>query len=192
MKLLIILYFLFTNTQNDTIYIKNDTFEVIYSEELEQPLEVRYEVKCTSNLFSRKGLDFYKVEGIKTSDNLDYVNNFYDKGHLAPAGSFNCNEKMLNETFSYLNCALQRQELNRGVWKYLETHERILAQRYNVKVVVKCIFSKESIKLKTGATIPDAFYKEIHYNNIVEIYYFPNEVPRYRKFISYKIKNPLN
>ena len=121
----------------------------------------------------------------------DYVNNFYDKGHLAPAGSFNCNEKMLIETFSYLNCALQRQELNRGVWKYLENHERVLAQRYKVNVIVKCVFSKNSIRLKTGATIPDAFYKEIYYDNKVEIYYFPNEVPKYRKYINYKIENPL-
>lgn len=191
MKVLIILYFLFTSIQSNIIYVKNDTFEVLYSEELEQPLEVKYEVKCISNIFSRKGLDFHKVDGINTSDDLDYVNNFYDKGHLAPAGSFNCNEKMLIETFSYLNCALQRQELNRGVWKYLENHERVLAQRYKVNVIVKCVFSKNSIRLKTGATIPDAFYKEIYYDNKVEIYYFPNEVPKYRKYINYKIENPL-
>ena len=172
----------------DRVYVKNNTFEVTYSEVLEQPIEVKYEVKCTDNIYSRKGLDFYKVDGIKTSDDKDYSNNFYDKGHLAPAANFNCDEKMLYETFSYLNCALQRQELNRGTWKYLENHERVLAQRYTVSVTVKCIFTKGSVKLKTGATVPDGFYKIIKYNNEVEVYYFPNDIPKYRSYNNYRIK----
>ncbi len=175
-------------TLREKVYFKNDTFTVTYSEVLEQPLEVIYEVKCTDNIYSRKGLDFYKVDGIKTSDDKDYSNNFYDKGHLAPAANFNCNEKMLYDTFSYLNCALQRQELNRGAWKYLENYERMLAQRTKVKVIVRCVFSKNSIRLKTGATVPDGFYKILKYDNKIEIYYFPNIIPTSSKFRDYKIK----
>lgn len=186
--IILISILLLNDTPRDKVYVKNDTFEVTYSEVFEQPLEVKYEVKCTNNIYSRKGLDFYKVDGIKTSDDQDYSNNFYDKGHLAPAASFNCDEKMLNNTFSYLNCALQRQELNRGAWKYLENYERILAQRNDVKIIVKCVFSKNSIKLKTGATVPDGFYKILKYENKTEVYYFPNEIPKYRKFRDYRVK----
>lgn len=174
--------------RRDKVYFKNKTFSVIYSEKLEQPLELEYEVKCTNNLYSRKGLDFYKVDGIITSDDNDYSNNFYDKGHLAPAANFNCDEEMLYETFSYLNCALQHQDLNRGTWKYLENYERMLALKYKVSVKVKCTFSKSSKVLNTGATIPDGFFKIIKYNDKTEIYYFPNISPTSRKFRDYKIK----
>lgn len=174
--------------RRDKVIVKNETFSVIYSEKLEQPLEVEYEVKCTNNIYSRRGLDFYKVDGIITSDDQDYSNNFYDKGHLAPAANFNCNEKMLYETFSYLNCALQHQDLNRGAWKYLENYERMLALKYKVSVKVKCTFSKKSTILDTGATVPDGFYKILKYNNKIEVYYFPNIKPTSRKFRDFKIK----
>ena len=72
-------------------------------------------------------MNFYTQEGIETSDNYDYVNNEYDKGHMAPAGSLNCDTDMLYKTFSYVNCALQQENLNRGVWKKLENRERVLS-----------------------------------------------------------------
>ena len=52
--------------------------------------------------------------------NDDYVNNVWDKGHLAPAAAFNCDRETIKKTFSYLNCALQHEGLNRGPWKELE------------------------------------------------------------------------
>lgn len=178
----------FTQKLRDRVEVKNDTFHVIYSEVLEQPIVVEYVVRCTDNLYSRKGLDFYKVSGIKTSDNKDYVNNIWDKGHLAPAANFNCDEKMLYETFSYLNCALQHQDLNRGTWKYLENYERMLSLKHKVHVRVECIFSKESEVLPTGATIPDGFIKILYYDNKIDKYYFPNIKPTSRKFRDYRIK----
>jgi DNA/RNA endonuclease G (NUC1) len=65
---------------------------------------------------------------------------------LAPAADFNCDLASLRKTFTYLNCALQYDELNRGVWRLLEEHERVLAKKY--KVEVRCVFSNKSIKLK--------------------------------------------
>ena len=59
-------------------------YKGIYSEVLEQPLEVEYTVKCPNGQASRKGMDFYTDDKIHTSDNDDYSNNIWDKGHLAP------------------------------------------------------------------------------------------------------------
>jgi DNA/RNA endonuclease G (NUC1) len=87
-------------------------------------------------------------QGYKTSDTRDYLNNVYDRGHLAPAADFNCDLASLRKTF-YLNCALQYDELNRGVWRLLEEHERVLAKKYKVDIEVRCVFSNKSIKLKT-------------------------------------------
>jgi len=172
----------------DSVHIKTDIYEIIYSEKLEQPLKVTYKVLCPNGTASRAGMDFYTNDTIKTSDNKDYINNQYDKGHMSPAGDFNCNKEMLYKTFSYLNCALQHENLNRGVWKLLESHERELAFKHKVVVVeIKCIFTKSSVKLSSGATIPDGFYKTIKYNNVIEKYYFKNESPTKRTYSDYLI-----
>jgi endonuclease G len=173
----------------DSILVKSDIFEISYSEKLEQPLRVKYKVSCPNGKATRKGMDFYTEKNYKTSDEKDYENNFYDKGHLAPAADFNCDKVMLYKTFTYLNCSLQNQYLNRGTWRLLELHERNLSKTYNnVEVEIKLIFSKNSIKLKTGATVPDAFIKVIKYNGIKEKYYFLNEKPKYKNIKSYIIK----
>jgi DNA/RNA endonuclease G (NUC1) len=87
-------------------------FKVLYSQEMEQPLEVWYKVECPNGTASRKGMDFYVCDSIHTSSAEDYENNVWDKGHMAPAASFSCNGNMIWQTFTYLNCALQHQDLN--------------------------------------------------------------------------------
>ena len=102
--------------------IQRDIFEVCYSTKKQQPLWLEYEVECTGGGFSRKGLNFKKdtqFAGV-TSNNADYYKNVWDKGHLAPAADFNCSYEKLKATFSFLNCALQHEKLNRGPWKNLE------------------------------------------------------------------------
>jgi endonuclease G len=171
----------------DKVHIKTDIYEVMYSEVLEQPIWVRYTVKCPNGDASRKGMDFYIVDSVKTSDQLDYVNNIYDKGHMAPAADFNCTKEMLYKTFSYLNCSLQNQDLNRTTWRLLEARERLLASENKIVTVeINCVYSRWSIKLNTGATVPDGYYKTIKYGNKIEKYYFKNEKPStldYSKFL---------
>ena len=160
----------------NAIIVENDIFKVRYSERLEQPLEIWYRVQCPYGDASRSGMDFYKVSGIKTSDNDDYVNNEWDKGHLAPAAAFNCDKETLKKTFSYLNCALQHEGLNRGPWKELEEFERGLAKiSEDVLVHIIVVFSESPSTVPGGATIPSAFIKEITFNGIVYSFLFPNE-----------------
>lgn len=157
--------------------IKTDIFTVVYSEEYEQPLMVTYQVLCPFGDASRQGLDFRKYEGVHTSDNYDYIGNEYDKGHIAPAAAFNCDRDMVKATFSYLNCALQHEGLNRGPWKELERFERNLAKMWevvNVKVVIH--FKNEPTYVKGGAQIPSGFTKIIEIEGVdTWEFYFPNE-----------------
>jgi endonuclease G len=161
----------------DSVYIKTDIYECVYSEVLEQPKFVRYTVLCPDGKAPRTGMDFYTDKEVKTSDNADYAHNVYDKGHMAPAADFNCTKEMLYKTFSYLNCALQHEGLNRVTWRLLEVKERELASKYNVVVEIRCVFDLNSVKLPTGATIPSGFYKTIYANNEVYQYYFDNSKP---------------
>ena len=170
----------------DSIYVKSAIFDIVYSEKLQQPKWIKYKVLCSEGNISRKGLDFYTCDSIKTSDNKDYENNEWDKGHLAPAADFNCDKNNLKSTFSYLNCVLQHEKLNRGTWRLLEAYERDLAKKYTVSVEIRMIYSKKSKILPSGATVPDAFIKTIYYNKTKEVYYFLNETPLYTDYTKYR------
>jgi len=175
-------------TLRDSIYIKTDIFEIVYSEVLQQPKFVRYSVQCPNGSASRKGMDFYTCDSIITSDNKDYEKNMWDKGHLAPAANFSCTRDMMYRTFTYLNCSLQQENLNRTTWRLLEARERELAKTQSVTVEIRCVYSPKSIVLPTGATVPDGYYKTIKYGNKIEKYYFKNEKPVSTDFTKYKIK----
>jgi len=174
---------------NEKKEIKVDAgiYEVLYSESLEQPKDVWYTVKCRDGKASRKGMDFYTNDSIHTSSSEDYEDNIWDKGHMAPAADFSCDKETLYKTFSYLNCSLQHQDLNRGVWRLLEAEERKLSKIQEVRVHIVLAFSEGSKKLYTGATVPDGFRKEIYYSNKVDIYYFKNKKPTSRDFKKFKI-----
>lgn len=175
--LLLIPLLSFVPPKRNKVAFKSDIFKGEYSETLEQPLWVEYKVLCPNGTASRTGMDFYTNDSIFTSDSKDYENNVYDKGHLAPAADFSCDKPTLFKTFSYLNCALQNQYLNRGVWRMLEVQERELAKKSDVKVKIVLDFNGKCEVLTSGATVPVGFFKYITVNNITTTYYFENERP---------------
>lgn len=172
----------------DSVYVKTDIYEVMYSETLEQPLWVKYQVQCTGPGASRKGMDFYRDKEIHTSDAKDYAYNEWDKGHMAPAADFNCTREMLYKTFSYLNCSLQHERLNRVHWRLLEDYERLLAHTEGpVRVEIKVIFDKNPRRVPAGAAIPIAYLKTIITSKKTLKFYFLNEAPKKPTFIDYQI-----
>jgi endonuclease G, mitochondrial len=187
--LLFLPLFLLSLAPRTSVLVKTDIYTVNYSETYQQPLSVEYTVLCPNGTASRKGMDFYTNDSIITSDNADYENNVYDKGHMAPAADFTCSTEMLRKTFSYLNCALQDQYLNRGTWRFLEAEERRLsAGKEKAKVLIKLEY-KNPIKLATGATVPSGFYKRIIVGKDTSMYYFPNSKPKSSDFKEFKIKS---
>lgn len=172
----------------DSVYVKTTIFEVVYSEVLEQPKWLKYQSTNRPKNVNRTGLDFYKVAYIYTSDAADYSKNVYDKGHLAPAATFADTEENMKATFSYLNCALQHQDLNRGEWRLLEEQERIWDATENLTIAVECVFGNNPQKLSTGASVPVKFRKHIHFtkSNKWQCYEFPNQTPT-KKWSEYSI-----
>lgn len=190
LKLIGLLLLLLTNLYSqshqlrDSVFIDKGIYEVMYSEKLEQPLWVKYKVTCLDGTVKRAGLNFYTESNYVTSDDSDYINNEWDKGHLAPAADFNCDKKSLFITFSYLNCSLQHKDLNRGLWRLLEIQERKWASKEPITVLIKLVFNN-SLKLKSGATVPSGFYKKIYFENShkVRVFYFKNITPPQGKTI---------
>jgi endonuclease G, mitochondrial len=186
--LLLLLPLLSFGQLRDSVYVKTDIYEVMYSETLEQPLWVKYQVACTDGKASRKGMDFYADKTVHTSDAKDYAYNVYDKGHCAPAADFNCNREMLFKTFSYLNCTLQNERLNRVHWRMLEDYERLLTITDGpVNVEIRMVFDKNPRRVASGAAIPSAFRKTIKTRNKTLCFYFRNEPPTKATFIDYQI-----
>ena len=171
--------------------VTTDIFSVVYDEGLEQPIKLSYRVQCPLGDASRNGLDFRKYDGVHTSDNDDYSNNVYDKGHLAPAAAFNCDREMVRSTFSYLNCALQHEGLNRGPWKELERFERDLAKVYfpsSVHVQVEILFEEEEEWLPTGALVPSGFKKTITTPENEWVFVFPNSDVAGQDWVNFRTK----
>lgn len=168
--------------------IKTDIYEIVYSQALEQPLNVKYRVLCPFGKAERTGMGFWKPDSIYTSDNEDYKDNVWDKGHMAPANCFNCSKDTLYQTFNYINSALQHQSLNRGVWARLEQFEKDLAKFYEVGVEINVEFKGTPNRLTTGAAIPRGFKKTIIFDNRKLVFYFPNEDTTGKQWIDFLVK----
>lgn len=176
----IFLLFSFTgDSYRNEANIKTPIFEVLYSEVLEQPLWLIYESTNRPTNVNRGSMDFYTEKDVHTSDKHDYYRNVWDKGHLAPAATFSDNMENLKQTFSYLNCALQDQYMNRGEWRFLEEQERKWDDSENLKVKVELVFEKDHIVLPTGGHVPTAMIKHIYFTkqNKWRCFDFPNVKP---------------
>jgi endonuclease G len=163
------------------VRIKNEVFEVLYSQSLEQPLVVKYRSTNRPTNVNRGAMDFYKEPNIKTSDAADYKSNIYDKGHGAPAATFSDNMINLKQTFSYLNCIMQDQYLNRGEWRLLEEQIRKWDDTENITVLIKTFFDTPVKRVPTGAAIPSYLQKHIYFekSNKWRCFVFLNQKPKF-------------
>ncbi len=163
----------------DSILVTTNIFEISYNEIFEQPNWVKYTVRDIVKNADRDGMNFYTVDSIYTSDDNDYYSNRWDRGHMAPAGSFNDSYENLYSTFTYLNVALQYDDLNRGAWVDLEEQIREWADELgDIAVEIYLEFASNHIVLNTGAHVPSAFYKFVSFpDGTKKCYYFPNITP---------------
>jgi endonuclease G len=163
------------------VRIKNNVFEVLYSQSLEQPLVIKYRSTNRPTNVNRGAMDFYKEVNIKTSDAEDYKANIYDKGHGAPAATFSDNMENLKQTFSYLNCIMQDKYLNRGEWRMLEEQIRKWDDTENITVLIKTFFDTPAKRVGTGAAIPSHLQKHIYFEKQKKwkCYVFLNEKPKF-------------
>ena len=168
-----------TRARVDSLLVSNNIFQISYNEKYEQPNWVKYTVRDIVKNADRDGMQFYTVDSIYTSDDQDYYSNRWDRGHMAPAGSFNDSYENLYSTFSYLNVALQYDDLNRGTWVQLEEQVRQWADELgDIDIEIYLEFDSSHIVLDTGAHVPTAFYKNVIFpDSSKKCYYFPNSAP---------------
>lgn len=163
----------------EEVYVQTPIFEVWYSEVKEQPTKLVYKSENRPTNVNRGSMDFYTEKEIHTSDKGDYYRNVYDKGHLAPAATFSDSMENLKQTFSYLNCALQNQYMNRGEWRLLEEQERKWDDTQTLVVTVELKWEGEYEILPTGGHIPTEMIKHIYFegDGIWKCFEFQNVKP---------------
>jgi len=161
------------------VIIENPVFKVWYSEIKEQPLKLIYTSTNRVKNVDRGSMNFYTEKEVHTSDNADYYRNVWDKGHLAPAATYSDSYENLRQTFSYLNCALQNQYLNRGEWRLLEEEEREWDDSQNLTITVDLVWDEGYEILPTGGHIPTDMIKHIYFENdkVWRCFEFENEKP---------------
>jgi len=145
------------------VIVENQVFKVWYNEVKEQPVKLIYTSTNRPKNVDRGNMNFYTESEVYTSNNADYYNNIWDKGHLAPAATYSDSMVNLKQTFSFLNCALQNQYLNRGEWRLLEEQEREWDDEQNLTITVDLVWDDGYEILPTGGHIPTDMIKHIYF-----------------------------
>ena len=168
-----------TNSNRTEVLITKSIYTISYNELYEQPNWITYISSNRPKLVDRGSMDFHLENGIHTSDDADYANNEYDKGHLAPAASFSDTYDNLYQTFSYVNCTMQKDDLNRTEWAQLETQERNWTSTLgDISVKIELIFNSGHEVRSTGVHVPSGFKKSLTFKDgSKKCYYFPNVSP---------------
>jgi len=163
----------------DEVIIENNVFKVWYSEVKEQPTKLIYTSTNRVKNVDRGSMNFYTERDVHTSDNQDYYRNVWDKGHLAPAATYSDSYENLKQTFSYLNCALQNQYLNRGEWRLLEEEEREWDDIQNLTITVELVWDEGYEILASGGHVPTDMIKHIYFevDGVWRCFEFENEKP---------------
>ncbi len=114
----------------DVVVLKHTNYTSHYSKSKKYPVmvewwETRAKIGCPNPL-PRK--DNFKPDPLlpkETDLAADYVGSGYDRGHLMPAKSNQCQtQSVQDECFYFSNMAAQTHRLNAGDWKSLETMTR--------------------------------------------------------------------
>mgnify|MGYP000361508688 CR=1 FL=1 len=131
--LIVILTFSLNVKSQDIVILKHTNYTSHYSVSKKYPVmvewwETRAKIGCSTPL-PRK--DNFKPDPLlpkETDLGADYVGSGFDRGHLMPAKSNQCQTPSVqDECFYYSNMAAQYHRLNAGDWKSLETMTRDVA-----------------------------------------------------------------
>jgi endonuclease G len=128
-------FFAIGGRAQDVIVLKHTNYTSHFSKSKKYPVmvewwETKAKVVCDKPL-PRK--DNFKPDPLlpkETNIGQDYVGSGFDRGHLMPAKSNQCQTPAVqDECFYYSNMAAQYHRLNAGDWKSLETLTREIAAK---------------------------------------------------------------
>lgn len=123
------------------------------------PEELEGDAERSSHMFS---MDTSRK--MRQAKREDYRDSGWSKGHMAPAADFRWDDDVMGESFYFMNCCPQNEELNAGDWEFLERKVRSWAREYGkVWVVTGPIVGtgKYGAIGERNVVVPDAFFKAV-------------------------------
>jgi endonuclease G len=117
----------------DVVILQHTNYTSHFSKTKRYPIlvewwETRAKVACSTPLARKDNFKPDPKLPNETNIGKDYVGSGYDRGHLMPAKSNQCQTQAIqDECFYYSNMSPQTHRLNAGDWKSLETLTRQLA-----------------------------------------------------------------
>lgn len=160
----------------DVVVLKHTNYTTHFSKSKKYPVmvewwETRAKIGC-SNPIPRK--DNFKPDPLLPNETdlaADYVGSGYDRGHLMPAKSNQCQTPAVqDECFYFSNMVAQTHRLNAGDWKSLET----LTREWAVKEDSVHIWAGNvgEIKRIGKVAVPKQCWKVVYYKKSNEWMYF--------------------
>ena len=119
----------------DVVVLKHTNYTSHYSKSKKYPVmvewwETKAKIACATPLPRKDNFKPDPLLPTETDLANDYVGSGYDRGHLMPAKSNQCQtQSVQDECFYFSNMAAQTHRLNAGDWKSLETLTREIAAR---------------------------------------------------------------
>jgi endonuclease G, mitochondrial len=124
------LFFAIGGYAQDVVVLTHTNYTSHFSKSKKYPVvvewwETKAKIGCATPLARKDNFKPDPKLPIETNIGQDYVNSGYDRGHLMPAKSNQCQTPAVqDECFYYSNMAAQTHRLNAGDWKSLETLTR--------------------------------------------------------------------
>lgn len=113
------------------------------------------------------------------AESSDYRRSGFDQGHMAPNADLSWHPQAQRESFYLSNITPQLPELNRGLWRELESVVRAWAyERHSLTIYVGPIYSRHRSST-IGArrvVVPDAFFKIVidNLSGAFQVFLFPH------------------
>ena len=137
-KFLVLIPLLFTlvsGMAQDVVVLTHTNYTTHFSKSKKYPVmvewwETKAKIACATPLPRKDNFKPDPLLPTETDLANDYVGSGYDRGHLMPAKSNQCQtQSVQDECFYFSNMAAQTHRLNAGDWKSLETLTREIAAR---------------------------------------------------------------
>jgi endonuclease G len=176
-----------------TVVLKHKTYTSTYDTQKNYPVLVEYWLTkamlvCDTRIPRGNAFKPDPLLPKETSLQSSYDKSGYDRGHNMNAEDNRCDQTGMDESFYFSNMTPQVPQLNRGVWKSLETEVRETASASDsVKVWMGSV---GEIKKVDKLSIPAQCWKVIYIkkSNQYLAWIFKNEIPKDKEVKTYEVK----
>lgn len=191
--LLLITLLVSFSAYSQTVVLKHKTYTATYDIQKNYPVLVEYwltKAMLVCPVRIPRGTAFKPDPLLKKETDLQssYDGSGYDRGHNMNAEDNRCDKVGMDESFYFSNMTPQVPQLNRGVWKSLETEVRETA---SVADSVKVWMGSTGEVKKVGKlSIPAKCWKVIYIKKSGQYFawIFPNEIPKDKNVKTYEVK----